>query len=287
MFSLNRVHLVGYQTQPIELRQTPGGTSVVDLNLIVPFSFKSEKGEILQGKSFHVVTAWGSMADFAGQYVRPGSHLFIAGRLQTDSWEDQTTKEKRSKTKIVALEMILLDPKDGQLPTPEGAKEILTSVNRAEIVGNVTRDPEIRTTTGGQQVLTMGVATNDRWKEKGTGEDRERAEFHNVVVWGTLADEVSRAIRKGNRAYVSGRVQTRSWETQQGQKRTTTEIIADQVSLLGVQNRTAMESVEASAQRAPRSSSRASAAPSAAPVAASDIPDIQYKSEIKVEDLPF
>lgn len=285
MFSLNRVHIIGYQTQPVEIRQTPSGTSVVDLNLVVPYSFRSEKGEILNGRAFQTVTLWGSMADFAGQYVRPGAQIFVGGRLQTDSWEDQTSGEKRSKTKIIALDMILLDPKDGQRPAPEGAKLTTGAVNRADIVGNVTRDPEIRTTTGGQQVLTLGVATNDRWKDRASGEAKERSEFHNVVIWGDLAAEVGKLVHKGNRVFVSGRVQTRSWETPQGQKRTTTEIVADQCSLLGVQNPTAMEAVEMSAQRVRTPAKSSAAAPPDA--SAVDIPEVQYASEIKVEDLPF
>lgn len=298
MFSLNRVHLIGYQTQTVEVRQTPGGTSVVDLNLVVPYSFQSEQGETLQGRAFHTVTLWGSMADFAGQYVRPGSQIFIGGRLQTDSWEDQTTHEKRSKTKIIALDMILLDPKDGQISAPDGAKLTVSAVNRADIVGNVTRDPEIRTTTGGKQVLTLGVATNDRWKERSTGEAKERAEFHNVVIWGALAEEVNKVVRKGSRVFVSGRVQTRSWETQQGQKRTTTEIIADQCALLGVRSASALDAVEASAQRqtgrtSTANSRRSGSAPQesgSVPTEASAsaaLPEIQYASEVKVEDLPF
>jgi len=287
MFSLNRVNIIGYQTQPVEIRQTPGGTSVVDLNLVVPYSFQSEKGEALQGKAFHTVTLWGSMADFAGQYIRPGSQIFIGGRLQTDSWEDQTSHEKRSKTKIVALDMILLDPKDGQQPTPEGAKLTVSAVNRADIVGNVTREPEIRTTTGGKQVLTLGVATNDRWKERSTGETKERAEFHNIVIWGALAEEVGKLMHKGSRVFVSGRVQTRAWETQQGQKRTTTEIVADQCALLGVRNAAALETVEMSAQRRSAPRSQEAPMPAAEAPASAEIPEIQYASEVKVEDLPF
>ncbi|KKW36597.1 MAG: Single-stranded DNA-binding protein [Candidatus Peribacteria bacterium GW2011_GWB1_54_5] len=121
MYSYNRVHIIGYQTQPVDLRQTPGGTSVTDLNLVTPYSFTGDNGEKIQGKGFHTVTLWGPMADIANQFVRAGSQLFISGRLQTDTWEDQQTNERRSKTKIVALDMILLDPRDGQLPAPEGA----------------------------------------------------------------------------------------------------------------------------------------------------------------------
>jgi len=285
MFSLNRVHIIGYQTQPLQIRTTPGGTSVVDLNLVVPYGFKSPQGEALTGKGFHVVTLWGPMAEVAGQYMKPGSQVFVSGRLQTDSWEDEKTKEKRSKTKIVALDMILLDPKDGQRPAPKNASSLLALLNRADVIGNVTKDPEIRTTTNGQQVLTLGVATNERWREKATGADRERTEFHNVVIWGALAQEVASAVKKGQRVHVSGRVQTRSWETQQGSKRTTTEIIAESVSLLGVANPAALESVRTEAAPRSRQEEESTAVRDEAP--ADVIPAVQYASEIKVEDLPF
>lgn len=285
MFSLNRVHIIGYQTQPVEVRQTPSGASVTDLNLVVPYSFTSESGELLRGKGFHTVTLWGPMADVAAQYMRAGSQVFVAGRLQTESWDDQQTGEKRSKTKVVALDLILLDPKDGQMPAPEGAPQVCNSVNHAEIVGNVTRDPEMRTTTNGQQVLTIGVATNERWKDKATGEDRDRTEFHNVVIWGALAEEVSRAVKKGNRVYVSGRVQTRSWETKEGSKRTTTEIIADNVHLLGISSREAADAVERGAQSAKQQDSAPSYAGESEPVPAA--PEISYTFEVKAEDLPF
>lgn len=288
MYSYNRAHIIGYQTQPVDLRQTPGGTSVTDLNLVVPYSFTGENGENIQGKGFHTITLWGPMADIASQFVRPGSQLFVSGRLQTDTWEDQQTGEKRSKTKIVALDMILLDPRDGQLPAPEGASSVGHCINRADVVGNATRDPELRTTGSGQQVLTFGVATNDRWKDKATGEDRERSEFHNIVVWGDLAQEVERHVKKGNRVYVSGRVQTRSWEAQDGSKRYTTEIVADSILLLGVENRAALESV--SAEAVPTTAESASTSvpkESESPPPAPPVPEVQYTSEVKVEDLPF
>lgn len=285
MYSLNRVNIIGYQTQSIEVRKTPGGTSVADLNLVVPYTFSAPDGAKLTGKAFHTVTVWGGMADVAQQWVKPGAQIFVAGRLQTDSWEDATTKEKKSKTKIVALEMILLDPKDGQLPPPEGAKHLTAALNRAEVIGNVTRDPEIRTTATGQKVLSLGVATNERWKDK-AGSEQERTEFHNVVVWGDLADEVASSVKKGRRVFVSGRVQTRAWETQAGQKRTTTEIVADTVNLLGLKSAVAEESVEMSAKRREQGGPRPSSE-DAPPSAVAGIPEIKYTSEVKVEDLPF
>ncbi len=283
MFSLNRIELIGYQTQPVSLRQTPGGASVTDLNLVVPYSFQNSKGELLSGKSFHTVTVWGSMADIAAQYVKAGGQLYISGRLQTDSWEDTQSKEKRSKTKVVAMDMILLDPKDGQGEAPAGASLLLQCLNRAQIIGNVTRDPEMRTTTSGQSVLTLSVATNERWKDKASGETKERVEFHSVVIWGDLAKAVQIGMKKGQRVYVSGRVQTRTWETQAGQKRATTEIIADAVSLLGTKHPDALASIQTGSAAAPV----AAGMKESASAAATSIPDIKYESEIKPEDLPF
>ncbi len=287
MFSFNRVHIIGYQTQPVQVRKTPGGSSVTDLNLVVPYRFRSDSGEMLEGKGFHVVTLWGAMADVAEKFVRAGSQLFISGRLQTDSWEDTQSGEKRSKTKIIGLDMIMLDPKDGQLPSPS-APSLATLINQAQVIGNVTKDPEMRTTTSGQQVLSIGVATNERWKDRATNEDKERAEFHNVVVWGALAQDVANTVKKGNRVFVSGRVQTRSWETKEGQKRYTTEIVADSLSLLGTRNNAADSSIQSSGVASSSSSSSFSnTAPSDFNQAPVEIPEITYASEIKVEDLPF
>ncbi len=155
------------------------------------------------------------------------------------------------------------------------------------MIGNVTRDPEIRTTTSGQKVLTLGVATSDRWKDKSTGEQKEKTEFSNVVVWGDLADEVGNAVKKGDKVFVSGRVQTRSFETQAGQKRSTTEIVADQVSLLGVKNSIALESIDAADRGMSSEFPQASKGNEMDDVAAVGVPTIDYSSEIKVEDLPF
>lgn len=287
MFSLNRVQIIGYQTQPVQVRQTPGGQSVVDLNIVTPYSFKAESGEMLDGKGFHVVTLWGPMADVAGRFVKPGAQLFISGRLQTDSWQDEKTNEKRSKTKMVALDMILLDPKDGQKPAPEGAKDITQCLNRADVIGNVTRDPEMRTTTSGQKVLTLGVATNEKWKDRATGQEKERVEFHNIVVWGALAEQVSKFAKKGGRVFVTGRVQTRSWETKEGAKRTTTEIIAENVALLGIGNPAVQNNISNEARSFTGPASESGPTHSSSPDINIEVPAVTYASEIKAEDLPF
>ena len=292
MFSLNRVQLIGYLTQPVSLRQTPSGQSVADLNIATPYTFKADSGQTMSGMGFHSTTAWGGMADVAAQYLKAGSQVFVSGRLQTDSWEDEQTNEKRSKTRLVAMDLIMLDPRAGQLEVDSSAKDITNCMNRADIIGNLTRDPEMRTTTNGQNVLSLGVATNERWKDRASGEMKERTEFHNIVIWGALAETCSKTLKKGQRVHAAGRVQTRSFETKQGSKRTTTEIVVDSISLLGVKNTDISYSNEARTPQkssAPQAKSEAPQSKSDAPPVAAgvDVPEVKYESEVKAEDLPF
>lgn len=100
------------------------------------------------------------------------------------------------------------------------------SLNRAQIVGNLTRDPEMRYTPNGQAVCSFSVATNRRWKDQ-SGNQQEATEFHNIVAWGKLAEITSQILHKGNKVYIEGRIQTRTWEGQDGQKRNRTEIVAE------------------------------------------------------------
>ncbi len=104
-------------------------------------------------------------------------------------------------------------------------------LNKAMIIGNLTRDPEMRTTPNGQQVANFGVATNRQWKNQ-QGETQEQAEFHNIVVWGKLAEICNQYLAKGRRAYFEGRLQTDTWEAQDGSKRSKTQIVADDMILL-------------------------------------------------------
>lgn len=100
------------------------------------------------------------------------------------------------------------------------------SLNRAEVLGNLTRDPEVRTIPSGQSVCSFAVATNRRWKDK-DGNTKEDTQYHEVVVWGKLAELASQMLSKGKKVYVEGRLQTTSWEGTDGAKRNRTEIVAD------------------------------------------------------------
>ena len=110
----------------------------------------------------------------------------------------------------------------------------MASVNKVIIVGNLGRDPEMRTFPSGDQVANVTIATTDRWRDKNTGENREATEWHRVVFNGRLAEIAGQYLRKGSQVYVEGSLRTRKWtDPQSGQERYATEIRADQMQMLG------------------------------------------------------
>jgi single-strand DNA-binding protein len=109
----------------------------------------------------------------------------------------------------------------------------MASVNKVIIVGNLGRDPEMRTFPSGDQVANVTIATTDKWKDKQSGEMREATEWHRVVFNGRLAEIVGQYLRKGSQVYVEGSLRTRKWTDQAGVEKYSTEIRADQMQMLG------------------------------------------------------
>ncbi len=109
----------------------------------------------------------------------------------------------------------------------------MASVNKVIIVGNLGRDPEMRTFPSGDQVANVTIATTDKWKDKQTGEMKEATEWHRVVFNGRLAEIAGQYLRKGSQVYVEGSLRTRKWTDQSGVEKYSTEIRADQMQMLG------------------------------------------------------
>jgi single-strand DNA-binding protein len=105
------------------------------------------------------------------------------------------------------------------------------SLNKAMLIGNVGADPEVRTTASGTRVASLSLATNRRWTDS-DGRTREKTDWHRVIAWDRLADVVDRFVKRGDRLFVEGRVEYRSWEDASGQTRSATEIIAQELILL-------------------------------------------------------
>ena len=143
-----------------------------------------------------------------------------------------------------------------------------SGINKVIIVGNLGQDPEIKYTAGGAAVTTLSIATSDSWKDKDSGMDQERTEWHRVVLWRRLAEVAGEYLKKGSKVYIEGQLQTRKWE-QEGQTRYTTEIIANDMQFLDSRGSSNNESTQKSSEMNDQS--------------AADIPD----SAIDDDDITF
>jgi single-strand DNA-binding protein len=161
----------------------------------------------------------------------------------------------------------------------------IMNLNKVMIIGNLTRDPEVRNTPTGIPVSSFSVATNFIWTDQ-SGQRQEKAEFHNVIAWRRLAEICGQYLRKGSKVYIEGRLQTRDWVGQDGVKRYRTEIIAENMIMLDRAGATPMTST--SGEEPPMPSEQE---PSAEPVidineSAGGENDVS-EEEIKVENIPF
>ena len=143
-----------------------------------------------------------------------------------------------------------------------------SGIKKVIIVGNLGQDPEIKYTAGGAAVTTLSIATSDSWKDKDSGMDQERTEWHRVVLWRRLAEIAGEYLKKGSKVYIEGQLQTRKWE-QEGQPRYTTEIIARDMQFLDSRGSSNTSSTQKSSEMNDQS--------------AADVPD----SAIDDDDIPF
>lgn len=146
----------------------------------------------------------------------------------------------------------------------------MNSLNKAQVIGNLTRDPELKKTPGGQSVCTVGVATNRYWTDS-SGQKKDEAEYHNIVVWGKLAEICGQYLRKGMKVFFDGRLQTRNWEDEGGHKHYRTEIVAQDMIILSPKGEGGGGDFEAAEPAAP-----------SAPA-----PAAKKEADISPEDLPF
>jgi single-strand DNA-binding protein len=155
------------------------------------------------------------------------------------------------------------------------------NLNKALIIGRLTKDPEARTTTSGKSVTSMTVATSTVWKDQ-SGEKKEKTEFHDVVLWGKVGEIAAQYLTKGQEVYIEGQIETRNWEGQDGVKRYKTEIIVgvDGKMQMGSKPKGGGTSGASQAQSAP---SKGASKPSQTNKSSAG----EDEEEIKIEDIPF
>lgn len=156
------------------------------------------------------------------------------------------------------------------------------SFNQAIVMGNLTRDPELRTTPNGQSVASFAVATNRSWNDA-SGEKRDEVEYHEIVAWGKLGELTSQYLSKGRKVMVIGRLQTRSWE-KDGVKRQRTEIIASDINFL---DRPGGEQGEYSAPAPAAAATPSGETKPAKPEKDVVIEDLDANAEVNLDDIPF
>lgn len=156
------------------------------------------------------------------------------------------------------------------------------NLNKAMIIGNLTRDPEGRTTPSGQAVTSFGVATNLIWTDA-SGQKQKKAEFHNVVAWRRLAEICNQYLKKGHKVYVEGRLQTHEWQGQDGVKRQRTEIVLENMIMLEARGSSVAQ--ESSFQSRETAQQEPPAIKGNPPAPSKDTDD--GVEEIRVEDIPF
>lgn len=252
---LNKVMIIGTLEADPEMRYTANGNALTTFRVAVSRSFEGE-GERREVTERFRVVAWNKLAETAQAHLTQGRKVFIEGRLATRSWEDPDG-QKRYITEAIANNLLVLDKSQ-----PGGIPDSLDNMdgdnseglNKVMIIGNLGRDPEMRFTANGSAVTNFSVAVNRNTNVE--GEWREETEWFRVVAWEKLAERLQAHLTKGRRVYVEGRLATRSWDGTDGQRHTTTEVVASQVFYL---------------DRAPGAS----------------FPDMDSGGDIEPDDLPF
>ena len=172
------------------------------------------------------------------------------------------------------------------------------NLNKVYLIGRLASDPEFRTTPGGQEVATLRLATNRVWNDRSSGQRKESTEFHTIVVWGRLAQIANQYLTKGSLAMIEGRLQTRSWDGQDGVKRYRTEIVAEGLQLGPKRDGGKRPATEEEKPASANSASIATSAKEAAAAGKDEIPVINEEEppaaeseieedEIQLKDVPF
>lgn len=155
------------------------------------------------------------------------------------------------------------------------------------IIGRLTRDPELKTIPSGSSVCQIGLATNYVYNNQQTGQKVEQVEYHNVVLWRKLGEIAAQYLKKGQRVYIEGRLQTRSWDGADGKKNYKTEVVADNMIMLDGGKSGPMGAAAPAFNQTPTPAQSKAAQGYSAPLATEELPTIQQGEDINVEDIPF
>lgn len=229
---LNNVFLAGTLTQAPELRYTPGGLAILELNLAGNDHVIGDDDKPRELAWYHRVTVFGGQGEALANQLEASTPVFVEGRLNYRSWEKDG--QRRSALDIVAQRVdILTFGGRGAEPTvsdSRGQQRLRDALNQVMVLGNLTRDADLRYTSSGSAVTRFSVAVNERFKDR-SGVDQERTHYVDVNVWRDLAESVAE-LKKGDPVFVIGRLVNDSWTDKEGNKRFTTRLEGSRVEFL-------------------------------------------------------
>jgi single-strand DNA-binding protein len=230
---MNRATIIGFVDRQPEVRLAADDRSVACFAVTTNRSWVTSAGEPRHSTEWFHVVAWDRLADEAGRRLQPGQRLYAEGHLQTRSWED-SDGVKQYRTELVLDKLVPMG--DGGPPSLDepgyGIDEMPVCLNRVTLIGNLGRDPEMRYTPGGQAVTSFSVAATRTWMAP-NGDRQDTTEWFNVVSWGSLAEICSQYLSKGRRVYVEGELRTRAWQHADGKRIFRTELVANEMIMLG------------------------------------------------------
>ena len=230
---MNKVMVIGYVERGPELRRLPNGQAVTSFSVSTKRQWTTSAGEPRESTEWFNVVAWGTLAEVSTHGLMPSQRIYVQGHLQTRRWDD-ADGQRHVRTEVVADKLI---PMDGRQSVDEGRlahdQELMPlCLNRVMVIGNLGRDPEMRYTPGGQAVTSFSVAATRKWTTA-SGDRRDATEWFNVISWGSLAEICNQYLTKGRRVYVEGELRTRGWEQPDGKRHYRTELVANEMIMLG------------------------------------------------------
>jgi single-strand DNA-binding protein len=242
---MNKVMIIGFVEQVPAVRYPASGQAVSAFSVSTWRSWTTNSGESRATTEWFSVVVWGELAIVAGRDLSEGQRVFVEGCLQTRAWEDQDG-QRHSRTEVVASKLICLDDRQALAARESKTEEQddFLCLNRAMVIGNLGRDPEMRYTPDGQAVTSFSMAATHTWISA-DGARRDSTEWFNVVSWGNLAEICSQYLTKGRRVYVEGELRTRGWTEAGGKKRFRTELVASEMIMLGPRPRSRFAESEA------------------------------------------
>lgn len=222
----NAVYLVGTLTRKPELRYTPGGLAILELNVAGNDHVVGDDGQARELAWYHRVSVFAKQAEYLVDQLEQGSAVFVDGRINYRSWDDATTGQRRSAVDIkgIRVDVLTYGPRTGEatVSDSQGQPRLVNALNEAMVIGNLTRDADLRYTPSGVAVTRLSLAVNEQYRDR-SGNQQENVHYIDIQVWRDLAESCG-ALTKGAPLMVAGRLVNDSWTDQEGNKRYATRI---------------------------------------------------------------